>query len=159
MKKTNALRILEQQKIPYQTLEYSYDSENLDVAKIATDNGIALETIYKTLVLNGDKSGTIMAVIAGDRQVSLKKIATASGNKKVEMAAVKDLQQLTGYMRGGCSPVGTKKAFPVFFDISAQNRDEIYVNAGARGLLFSCAPKDLLFVCNAVWADISEMLS
>jgi Cys-tRNA(Pro)/Cys-tRNA(Cys) deacylase len=159
MKKTNALRILEQQKIPYQTLEYSYDSENLDVAKIATDNGIALETIYKTLVLNGDKSGTIMAVIAGDRQVSLKKIATASGNKKVEMVAIKDLQQLTGYMRGGCSPVGTKKAFPVFFDISAQNRDEIYVNAGARGLLFSCTPKDLLFVCNAVWADISEILS
>jgi Cys-tRNA(Pro)/Cys-tRNA(Cys) deacylase len=156
MKKTNALRILDQQKIQYETLEYSYDSENLDVAKIASDNGIPLETIYKTLVLFGDKSGTIMAVVAGDRQVSLKKIATASGNKKVEMAAIKDLQQLTGYIRGGCSPIGTKKAFPVYFDNSAQRLDKIYVNAGARGLLFSCSPEDLLKVCNAVWADISE---
>ena len=156
MKKTNALRILDQQKIQYETLEYSYDSENLDVAKIASDNGIPLETIYKTLVLNGDKSGTIMALIAGDRQVSLKKVAMASANKKVEMAAVKDLQQLTGYVRGGCSPLGTKKAFPIYLDLSAQNRDKIYVNAGARGLLFSCTPQDLVTVCNAEWADISE---
>ena len=83
MKKTNALRILDHHKIEYETLEYSYDSENLDVAKIAADNGLLLKIIYKTLVLNGDKNGTIMAVIAGDRQLSLKKTALVSGNKKV----------------------------------------------------------------------------
>ncbi len=80
----------------------------------------------------------------------------ASANKKVEMAAVKDLQQLTGYVRGGCSPLGTKKAFPIYFDLSAQNRAKIYVNSGARVLLFSCTPQDLVTVCNAQWADISE---
>jgi len=156
MKKTNALRILDQHKIIYDTLEYKYDSENLDVAKIAADNNIALESIYKTLVLNGDNSGTIMAIIAGDCQLSLKKTATASGNKKVEMLAPNQLQAVTGYIRGGCSPVGTKKVFPVYLDLSAKNRDKIYVNAGTKGLLFYCDPNDLFKVCPLNWADLSQ---
>jgi Cys-tRNA(Pro)/Cys-tRNA(Cys) deacylase len=156
MKKTNALRILDSQGIKYETLEYTYDSENLDVAKIAADNGLLLEIIYKTLVLNGDKSDTIMALIPGDRHLSLKKTAYASGNKKVEMAAIKDLEKLTGYIRGGCSPIGTKKSLQVYMDINAQNCEKIFVNAGTRGLLYSCAPSDLFKVCKVEWADICE---
>jgi Cys-tRNA(Pro)/Cys-tRNA(Cys) deacylase len=156
MKKTNALRILDQHKIDYKTLEYKYDSDNLDVAKIAEDNGLLLEIIFKTLVLNGDKSGTIMAIIPGDRQLSLKKTAAASGNKKVEMAAVNDLENLTGYVRGGCSPIGTKKAYPVYLDLNAKVREKIFINAGTRGLLFSCAPNDLFKVCKVEWADLCE---
>jgi Cys-tRNA(Pro)/Cys-tRNA(Cys) deacylase len=156
MKKTNALRILDSQGIKYETLEYTYDSENLDVAKIAADNGLLLEIIYKTLVLNGDKSGTIMSVIPGNRQLSLKKTASASGNKKVEIAAIKDLEKLTGYIRGGCSPIGTKKNLQVYLDINAQNCEKIFVNAGTRGLLFSCAPNDLFKVCKVEWADVCE---
>ena len=156
MKKTNALRILDSQGINYETLEYSYESENLDVAKIAADNGLLLEIIYKTLVLNGDKTGTFMAVIPGDRQLSFKKTASVSGNKKVEMVAVKDLEKLTGYLRGGCSPVGTKKIFPLYLDKNAQNRDKIFVNAGTRGLLFSCDPNDLFKVCRMEWADVCD---
>jgi Cys-tRNA(Pro)/Cys-tRNA(Cys) deacylase len=156
MKKTNALRILDQQKIPYETVEYVYDSENLDVAKIASDNGLVLEQIYKTLLLSGDKSGTIVALVAGNHNLSLKKMAAASGNKKVEMAAVKDLLQLTGYIRGGCSPVGMKKAYPVYLDKAAESEDSIFVNAGTRGLLFAISPNDLLKVCGAAYADICD---
>jgi len=156
MKKTNALRILDQHKIEYETLEYKYDCENLDVAKIATDNGLILESVYKTLLIIGDKNGTMMAVIPGNRQLSLKKAAVASGNKKVEMAAISDLEKLTGYVRGGCSPIGTKKIFPVYLDVNAKNCDKIFVNAGSRVLLFSCAPMDLFKVCRLEWADICD---
>ena len=156
MKKTNAVRILDQQKIAYDTVEYEYDSENLDLAKIAAENGFVLETIYKTLVLMGDKTGVLVAVVAGHHSLSLKKMAAVSGNKKVEMVAVKDIQNLTGYVRGGCSPIGMKKNFPVYLDETAKTMERIFVNAGVRGILFSCKPEDLLKVSRGEWADIAE---
>lgn len=156
MKKTNALRLLDRQKIAYSTLEYNYDNDNLDVAKIASDNSIDLETIYKTLVLSGDKSGVIVALVAGNRNLSLKKLATVSANKKVDMVPIKKLQNLTGYIRGGCSPLGMKKAYPLYLDETAKSKNSIFVNAGAKGLLFSCCPLDLQQLTDALWADISE---
>ncbi len=156
MKKTNALRILDQQKIAYDTVEYEYDSENLDLAKISADNGFVLEEVYKTLVLTGDKTGVLVAVVAGHHSLSLKKMAAVSGNKKVEMVAVKDIQTLTGYIRGGCSPIGMKKNFPVYIDETGKNLTAFFVNAGVRGILFSCKPQDLLKVCKGEWADIAD---
>ena len=148
--------MLDQMKIPYQTLEYTYDIENLEVAIIAKENGLEVETIYKTLVLVGDKTGILVAVIAGNHHLSLKKVAPISSNKKVEMAPVKDLQHLTGYVRGGCSPIGMKKQFPVFIDETAKTMEQIYVNAGIRGMLFACKPDDLLNACNGIYANIIE---
>lgn len=155
-KKTNALRILEQQKIVYDTIEYSYDEENLNVAKIAEDNQLSLPQIYKTLVAEGDKTGLIVAVVAGDKSLSLKKIAAVSGNKKVWMLPVKDIQAHTGYIRGGCSPVGMKKHYPTYFDQTAKDCAKIYVNAGGRGTLFGCAPDALVQAAQGQWADIAE---
>jgi Cys-tRNA(Pro)/Cys-tRNA(Cys) deacylase len=155
-KKTNALRILEQHKIPYDIIEYTYDAENLNVAKIAEDNALALAQVYKTLVAKGDKTGIIVAVVAGDKSLSLKKIATVSGNKKIALVPVKDIQGISGYIRGGCSPLGMKKQFPTYFDQSAKRFDKIYVNAGVRGVLFGCLAEDLLLVAQGEWADIAE---
>lgn len=155
-KKTNALRILEQHKIAYDTIDYTYDEDNLNVAKIAEDNGLDLPQVYKTLVATGDKTGVVVAVVAGDKSLSLKKIAQVSGNKKVALVPVKEIQGLTGYIRGGCSPVGMKKQFPTYFDQSAQHYDKIYVNAGVRGTLFGCDPASLLLVTQGQWADITE---
>jgi len=156
MKKTNALRILDQQKIPYNTIEYVYESENLDLTKIASDNALVLQEVYKTLVLIGDKTGVLVAVVAGHHSLSLKKMAAVSGNKKVEMSAVKDLQNLTGYIRGGCSPIGMKKNYPVYIDETGKGLEHIFVNAGIRGILFSCTPDDLLMACKGEWANIAE---
>lgn len=155
-KKTNALRILEQNKIPYDIIEYTYDAENLNVAKIAEENGLALAQVYKTLVAKGDKTGIMVAVVAGDKSLSLKKMAAVSGNKKIALVPVKDIQGLTGYIRGGCSPLGMKKQFPSYFDQSAKEFDKIYVNAGVRGVLFGCAAEDLVHIAAGQWADIAE---
>jgi len=155
-KKTNTLRILEQHKIAYDTIQYHYDDENLNVAKIALDNELKLNQVYKTLVVKGDKTGVLVAVVAGDKSLSLKKIAMLSGNKKITLIPVKDLQGLTGYIRGGCSPLGMKKQFPTYFDQSAKDFDKIYVNAGIRGTLFGCNPEDLVLVAQGQWSDITE---
>lgn len=155
MKKTNALRILDRKKIDYSLIEYTYDPENLDLSKIAVDNDLEIETVYKTLVLKGDKNGTFVAVVPGHRSLNLKTAAKISGNKKVAMFAVKDLEKTTGYIRGGCSPVGMKKAFPVFIDNLALELDRVYVNAGIRGILFGVSAKDLELVCNLKFGDIS----
>ena len=154
MKKTNALRLLESQQIDYEILEYNYEPENLDLGKIAADNQLDLKIIYKTLVLKGDKSGIIVAVLDGESNVSLKKLAEISGNKKTELVPVKDLQSLTGYIRGGCSPVGMKKKYPVFIDDKAAQLEKIYVNAGARGILFGIKPDELCKICEAIFVNI-----
>ena len=155
-KKTNALRILDQQKISYDTIDYTYDEENLNVAKIAEDNGLELTQVFKTLVAKGDKTGILVAVIAGDKHLSFKKLAQVSGNKKMILLPVKDIQTHTGYIRGGCSPLGMKKLFPTYFDKTAYSFDKIYVNAGLRGTLFGCTPADLLVATRGQWADIAE---
>jgi Cys-tRNA(Pro)/Cys-tRNA(Cys) deacylase len=154
MKKTNAIRLLQQKKIIFDAVHYDYDSENLNVGKIAEDNDLALEQVYKTLVLEGDKTGVIVALVAGNQALSLKKIATISKNKKVAMLAVKDLQKHTGYIRGGCSPIGMKKQYPVYISEEAKDLEKLYINAGTRGILVGVAPSDLYDLAQGEWAEI-----
>lgn len=155
MKKTNALRILDRNKIPYSTFEYEYQEENLSVTLIAELNGLEAKSVYKTLVLKGDKTGVLIALVPGDQQLVFKSVAKLSANKKVTTVPVKDLQSLTGYIRGGCSPIGMKKEFPVFIDERMLELPEVLVNAGQRGLLIRIDPNDLAAVTNAVIGVIS----
>ncbi len=155
MKKTNAIRLLEIKGIKYRLLEYRYQEDDLGVEKIAAGNDLPVEQIFKTLVAKGDKTGIVIAVIPGHRKLDFKKLATASGNKKVTLVPVKTIQQLTGYIRGGCSPVGMKKDFPVFIDSTAQFWKHIFVNAGARGLLMEIAPANLLGITRGTISDIA----
>lgn len=156
MKKTNALRLLDQKKIPYETLEYEYNEGNLSVKKIAGDNFLKAKNIFKTLVAKGDKNGVLVAVINGNQTLNLKSIAKVSGNKKIALIPVKELLNLTGYIRGGCSPIGMKKPFPVFLDESANDFETIYVNAGMRGILVKLKPVDLLKITKGQLAQISD---
>ena len=154
-KKTNAIRLLDAQKIKYQLLEYEYDPDNLDVGAIALKNGLPVEQLYKTLVARGDKTGVIVAVIPGDKTLNLKKLAKVSYNKKTELVQVKELQGLTGYIRGGCSPIGMKKRFPVFLAEEANEADFIYINAGTRGLFIGLDPKSLEQAADLQCSDIT----
>lgn len=157
MKKTNAIRLLEREQIVYQTVPYVYDPNNLDVGHIAKENALPVHQVYKTLVLRGNKVPVLVAVVAGNAVLDLKALAKASDNKRVYMAAVKELQALTGYIRGGCCPLGMKKAYPVFLDVSAMTQDRIYVNAGVRGLLIGLDPQDLIMACDGKFADIAHL--
>ncbi len=154
IKKTNALRILDRKKIAYETLSYEYNEENLSVKKIAENNYLNVDNVFKTLVVKGDKKGIIVAVISGQETLDLKKLAKESGNKKITLIAVKELLGLTGYIRGGCSPIGMKKNFPVFIDTKASQFDTIYVNAGMRGLLVKLKVDDLILACQAKMVSI-----
>lgn len=155
-KKTNALRLLDAQKAYYETVEYRYDTDDLSVEHIAEDNGLHLERIFKTLVAKGDKNGVAVAVVPGHKNLDLKALAKASGNKKMALAPVKDIQALTGYIRGGCSPIGMRKDYPVYLDTSALAYDVIYVNAGQRGLLVGLSPEALRRATKAVVENIAE---
>lgn len=154
MKKTNAIRLLEQKKITFDTVHYVYDSENLDVQKIAAENHLELEQIYKTLVLEGEQTGILVALVAGNQSLSLKKMALLSHNKKVALLAVKDLQKHTGYIRGGCSPIGMKKQYPVYVSEEAKDLEKLYINAGTRGILVGVSPSDLYDLVQGEWAEI-----
>ncbi len=156
MKKTNAIRILEKNNIPYELLEYDYSPEDLDVSKIAMDNNLNLEEIYKTLVLKGNNTGLIIAVVPGDKKLNKKKISKASGNKKISLVPISDLEKLTGYIRGGCSPIGMKSPFPVFIDLLAEELGGIWINAGTRGVLMKVDITDLKEICSASIVGISE---
>ncbi len=154
-KKTNALRILDAAGISYQLVEYRYHEDNLSVEKIAAENGLELDRIFKTLVLKDDAGQILVAVTPGDKQLDFKAIARLSCSKKITLAETASLQALTGYIRGGCSPVGMKKHYPVFIDASALHYERIYVNAGARGLLMELKPEDLEHACGAVFEVIT----
>ncbi len=156
MKKTNALRILDRNKISYTIVEYTYDPENLNVGKIAEENNLELVAVFKTLVLKGDKTGIFVCVVPGDQELNLKAAAKQSGNKKCALLPIKDLEKTTGYIRGGCSPVGMKKAFPVFIDDKAMELETVYVNAGTRGILFGVKPDDLQSVSNGTICTIAH---
>ncbi|MCB0551623.1 MAG: Cys-tRNA(Pro) deacylase [Phaeodactylibacter sp.] len=155
-KKTNALRLLDAQKARYETVEYHYDADDLSVEHIAKDNGLPLARIFKTLVAKGDKNGVAVAVVPGHKNLDFKALAKASGNKKMALVPVKDIQGLTGYIRGGCSPIGMKKDYPVYLDISALDYEAIYVNAGQRGLLVGLSPEALRQATGAVVENIAE---
>lgn len=154
MKKTNAIRLLEQKKIAFDTIEYHYEEEDLSLEKIAADNNLVLEKVFKTLVLVGE-SGVFIALVAGGSSLSLKKMAALTNNKKVELLAVKALLAQTGSIRGACSPLGMKKTFPTYISEEAKLHEKIYINAGFRGLLIGLSPKDLQQLINAFWADIT----
>ena len=133
MTKTNAMRLLDQAKINYRALEYEWDEEHLGGEHVAKQVGIPAEQVFKTLVARGDKKGILVFCIPVNTELNLKKAAQAAGDKKVEMIHVKELLGLTGYIRGGCSPIGMKKKYPTFIDETAILFDEIAVSAGARG--------------------------
>jgi len=149
MKKTNAVRILDREGIVYELITYTYDEADLSVLQIAEENDLPVEAVYKTLVLKGNKSGPLVAVIPGHRSLNMKALAKLSSNKKVAMIPVKDIPALTGYIRGGCSPFGMKKKFPVYVDKSAFDQVQLYVNAGQRGLLMKLVPEALISVTGA----------
>ncbi len=147
--KTIACRLLDTMKIPYTLHEYDWDEDALDALTVAAKVGIAPEQIFKTLVLRGDKTGVVMAVIPGNKELDLKALAAASGNKRVEMVHVKELQSLTGYIRGGVSPLGGKKHYPIFIDESVKNLNPVSVSAGRRGLQIFLQGTDLVKSCVA----------
>jgi Cys-tRNA(Pro)/Cys-tRNA(Cys) deacylase len=154
MKKTNAARMLDRLKIPYELIEYVVDEADLSAVHLAETAGIPIELVYKTLVLEGDKNGYFVCIVPGGEEIDLKKAAAASGNKKAAMIKMKDIESLTGYIRGGCSPLGMKKAFPVYMDETALNQPRIYISAGVRGMQIKLAPNDLLDACNGSTATI-----
>ena len=154
LKKTNAARILDNLKISYEVKTYEVDEEDLSAVHVAETMNLDIATIFKTLVARGDKSGVIMAVINGADEVDLKALAKASGNKNVELVALKELQPLTGYIRGGCSPLGAKKNYPVYLDSKAMAQEKISISAGVRGEQLILAPADLISATTATVADI-----
>ena len=155
IKKTNAARILDGLGITYEIKTYAVDESDLSAVHVAEVSGLDIEMIFKTLVARGDKSGIIMAVIGGGEELDLKALAKASGNKSVEMIALKELLPLTGYVRGGCSPLGAKKNYPVYLDARALTLERISISAGQRGMQLVLAPQDLV---RAVGATVAELV-
>lgn len=155
MNKTNAVRLLEAAGISFKTAEYEADESDLSGVHAAEMLGQPVEQVFKTLVLKGDKSGYFVCCIPVAMELDLKKAAKVSGNKKCEMLHVKDLLGVTGYVRGGCSPVGMKKKFPTYIDETALLFEEIAVSAGVRGMQVIVAPKALGDFINAEFADIT----
>jgi Cys-tRNA(Pro)/Cys-tRNA(Cys) deacylase len=156
MKKTNAARILDRLKIGYELIEYEVDESDLSAVHLAETAGVPIEKVFKTLVLEGDKNGNFVCVIPGGEEIDLKKAAIASANKKVALIHMKDLEPLTGYIRGGCSPLGMNKNLPVYIDDAAFNQDVIHISAGIRGLQIKLAPADLISACKATKAKITQ---
>ena len=153
--KTNAVRLLEQHGVAYELVDYAVDENDLGATHIASTAGLPVEQVFKTLVLRGDKSGLFVCVIPGASEIDLKKAARLSGNKKCDLIAVKEMLGLTGYIRGGCSPVGMKKSLPTYLDASCQQFGRITVSAGQRGLLVWIAPADLVAVTNATICELT----
>ena len=154
MSKTNAVRILEASNIPHSLHTYEVDEDDLSGITVANKINAEPDSVFKTLVTEGDKNGINVFCIPVTAELNLKKAAIASGNKKIEMIKVKDLQPLTGYIRGGCSPIGMKKNFPTFIEETAQMFEKIYISAGIRGMQVSLNPLDLAKVANAKFVDL-----
>lgn len=154
--KTNAARILDGLTIAYELREYEVDETDLSAQNVAEKVGMPDEQVFKTLVLRGDKTGVIMACVPGAAELDLKALAAASGNKRVEMVPLKEVQPLTGYIRGGVSPLGPKKRYPVFLDKSASGWETIAVSAGIRGCQIILAPEQLAQAVNAQICSITR---
>lgn len=154
--KTNVARLLDKAKIVYELVPYIVDENDLAATHIAEQLGENIKQVFKTLVLKGDKLGYFVCVIPGDEEVNLKKAAKVSGNKKCDLIPMKDLLSTTGYIRGGCSPVGMKKLFSTYFDESCSRFDYIYVSAGVRGLQLKINPEELIGYVKATKADLAD---
>lgn len=152
--KTNAARILDSKKINYELVPYTVDESDLAATHVAAELGEEIAQVFKTLVLRGDRNGLLVCVIPGDKEVDLKKAAKLSGNKKVEMIAMKELLPLTGYIRGGCCPIGMNKPFPTWIHSTCMDFPFIFISAGVRGLQLKIAPQDLLDATGSETADL-----
>lgn len=153
--KTNAMRQLDAAKIPYEVLTYEVDESDLSGTHIAQEVGLPMEMVFKTLVAKGDKTGYIVFCIPVDREIDLKRAAARTGNKRVEMIHVKELLPLTGYIRGGCSPIGMKKKFPTYFHASAAALEKITVSAGVRGAQLLIDREVLVTFVGGTLADVA----
>lgn len=155
IEKTNAARLLDKAKIGYRLIPYEFDENDLAAQHVADSLGQDIARVFKTLVLHGDRTGHIVCVIPGNLEVDLKALAKVSGNKKVEMITMKDLLGVTGYIRGGCSPIGMKKKFPTYFHSTATDFDVIYVSAGVRGLQLEIDPAVLIGFVDGTVAPVA----
>lgn len=151
--KTNAARILDSLKIDYEIMEYPVDEDDLSAVHVAASVGLPVDMVFKTLVIRADRE-VIMCCIPGAAEVDLKKLAVLSGHKRCELVPLKDVLGLTGYIRGGCSPLGAKKAYSVFIHQAVYNHERVTVSAGKRGEQLVLAPADLVKATNAVVGDI-----
>lgn len=154
VEKTNAARLLDRAKIVYELIPYTVDEENLAATHVAEELGEDIASVFKTLVLKGDRTGHFVCVIPGDKEVDLKAAARVSGNKKCDLIPMKELLATTGYIRGGCSPIGMKRPFPTFFDSSVEAQERIYISAGVRGLQIAIAPQALIDFVGATLAEL-----
>lgn len=154
--KTNAARLLDQMKIQYELREYVVDESDLSAQAVAPKVGLPLQQVYKTLVVRGDKTGVMLACISGDCELDLKALAAISGNKKAEVVPLKEVQPLTGYIRGGVSPMGTKKRYPVYLDSAVTAWERVAVSAGVRGCQIILSPADLIAATQAMEGPITR---
>lgn len=154
IEKTNAARLLDRAKIAYELVPYRVDEEHLAATHVAEELGEDIGSVFKTLVLRGDRTGYFVCVVPADHEVDLKAAARVSGNKKTDLIPMKELLPVTGYIRGGCSPIGMKRAFPTYIHSSCLGLSEIYVSAGVRGLQIRIAPDALIAFTRAETADL-----
>jgi Cys-tRNA(Pro)/Cys-tRNA(Cys) deacylase len=157
--KTNAVRLLDQLGIQYELKEYEFDPEELAAEIVATKIGMSSEQVFKTLVARGDRYGICLAVVPGNAELDLKALAAASGDRKIQLVAVKQLQALTGYIRGGVTAIGGKKDYPVYVDQSIERFDRISVSAGIRGMQILLAPSDYLRLTKAQLSSLAQRKS
>lgn len=157
IKKTNVMRILDKANISYKAKSYEYEINDLSGVHAAEALGYDPDIVFKTIVTKGDKTGPVVFCLPSEKELNLKEAARISGNKKLEMVHVKDLFHLTGYLRGGCSPIGMKKTFPTYIDISINNHKEISISAGQRGQQIIINSKDFLAFTSAQAANITQM--
>ena len=155
-KKTNAARLLDNAKVQYEIVPYQVHEDDLCAQRVAEELGEDIHQVFKTIVLTGDKVKYFVCVVPGNEEINLKSAARISGNKKCETLPLKELLPTTGYIRGGCSPIGMKKHFPTYIDQKAQQFPHIYISAGQCGLQFKISPIELAKVVEAVFAEISE---
>ena len=156
VEKTNAARLLDRAKITYELVPYRVDEEHLAATHVAEELGEDVGSVFKTLVLRGDRTGHFVCVVPADHEVDLKAAARVSGNKKADLIPMKELLPVTGYIRGGCSPIGMKKQFPTSIHSSAASIPAIYISAGVRGLQLKIAPAELIAFVGATVAEISR---
>lgn len=154
--KTNAARLLDRAKISYELIPYTVDEDNLAATHVAEELGEDIATVFKTLVLRGDRTGLFVCVVPGDHEVDLKAAARVSSNKKADLIAMKELLPTTGYIRGGCSPIGMKRPLPTFIHATCMEHNKIYISAGVRGLQIAISPADLIAYTGAEVAEISH---
>ena len=154
IEKTNAARLLDRAKIAYELVPYRVDEEHLAATHVAEELGEDIGSVFKTLVLRGDRTGYFVCVVPADHEVDLKAAARVSGNKKADLIPMKELLPVTGYIRGGCSPIGMKRAFPTYIHSSCLGLSEIYVSAGVRGLQIRITPDALIAFTRAETADL-----